>query len=91
MTDTQRDLFDGATFEPARDGERLARQMADVTACMTDGRWHTLAEIAEATGHPEASVSARIRDLRKSRWGNRTVQRRFDSPSSLWRYRLVPI
>jgi hypothetical protein len=44
---------------------------------MRDGRWYTLAAIAKALGYPEASISARLRDLRKPRFGAHTVNRRY--------------
>lgn len=54
----------GETFVPDRDGKRLAVQALDVFNLMKDGQWRTLDQISEATGHPPASVSARLRDLR---------------------------
>lgn len=67
---------DGATFDQALDGARLHRQHNRVLAVMRDGCWHTLPELAAATGDPEASISARIRDLRKERFGSYIVDRR---------------
>lgn len=76
---------DGETFDVARDGKRLNAQAADVFRLMQDGKWRTLADIADATGHPEASVSARLRDLRKVGY---TVDREYVS-RGLWRYRVA--
>jgi DNA-binding Lrp family transcriptional regulator len=58
---------------------------------MVDGQWRTLAEIAEATGAPEASVSARLRDLRKRKFGGHVVARRprGDRALGLFEYQLV--
>jgi len=78
----------GETFDRARDGKRLNAQAADVFSYMQHGQWRTLADIAAATGHPEASVSARLRDLRKPSLGGYTVERRYIA-SGLWQYRLV--
>ena len=78
--------FDGPDLEPA-DHQRLARQLALVLALMRDGRWRTLREIAELTGAPEASVSARLRDLRKPAKGGYTVERRRVT-QGLYAYRL---
>lgn len=75
----------GETFDAARDGKRLSAQAADVYALMRDGRWRTLGDISEATGHPEASVSARLRDLRGA---GHTVERAYVS-RGLWRYRVT--
>lgn len=82
------DLFDGFTYEPKRDESRLFRQLRAVRAVLADGLWHTLPEIEKATGHPQASVSARIRDLRKDRWGAHIVVREHVR-NGLHRYRLV--
>ena len=78
---------DGETFNYARDARRLAGQHARVLAFMRDGWWHTLAEISERTGDPEASVSARLRDLRKPRFGSHVIEREYVQ-RGLWRYRL---
>jgi hypothetical protein len=84
----QGDLFGGETFDPKRDTSRLFRQLQLVRAQMADGLWHTLGELEIATGYPQASISARIRDLRKERWGSHVVVREFVR-RGLWRYRLV--
>lgn len=82
--------FDGATFVAAQDGPRLNAQLTRVRNCMQDGQWRTLAEIAEITGDPQASVSARLRDLRKARWGSHQVDRRSrgERKSGLFEYRI---
>lgn len=79
---------DGETYDHARDGARLAGQHARVKALMRDGRWRTLAMIALETRDPEASVSARLRDLRKKRFGSHEVERRHVR-DGLFEYRLV--
>ena len=47
--------FDGSTYSPALDGPRLTSQLARVKELMSDGRWRTLQEIADAVlqAHPE--------------------------------------
>jgi hypothetical protein len=55
---------------------------------MTDGRWWTLSELAERCGGTEAAISARIRDLRKAKFGGGVVERERVS-GGLWRYRVV--
>ena len=80
--------FDGATYERPRDHIRLGKQAKRVWGVLLDGEWHTLHEIAKTTGDPEASISARIRDLRKVKFGGHVVERDFVS-NGLWRYRLV--
>jgi hypothetical protein len=68
--------FDGADYSPKHDQVRLAKQTLRVFSAMKDGKWRTLGEIAALTGDPEASISARLRDLRKERFGGHTVNRR---------------
>src|SRR4029077_9710255 len=60
---------DGATYEPEFDEERLRGQWRRVFWAMRDGGWRTLAEVSRVTGDPEASISARLRDFRKARFG----------------------
>ena len=81
--------FDGATYQPARDYARLQSQLGRVYRVLQGGRWLTLPEIARLTGDPEASISARIRDLRKDKWGGLTVDHRVrEGHAGLWEYRL---
>ena len=86
---TQRGLFDGATFDPALDGTRLRTLLMRVHKLMGDGEWRTLKRIVLAVGGSEAGVSARLRDLRKARWGAHTVEReRHPDGGGLWVYRV---
>ncbi len=55
----------GSTFNQEMDSERLLKQSGRVFEFVKSGRWLTLREISDATGDPEASVSARLRDLRR--------------------------
>lgn len=68
--------FDGKTFDPALDENRLEKQLGRVYACAIDGKWRTLNEISLVTGDPEASVSSRLRDLRKEKFGSYQIERR---------------
>jgi hypothetical protein len=79
--------FDGTTYDPARDAARLGGQLQRVFDLMRDGEWRTLAEVARAVGGTEAAVSARLRDLRKPRFGSHTVERQHVS-GGLWQYRM---
>jgi hypothetical protein len=81
--------FDGATFDIGRDEARLGRQLDRALALMQDGAWRTLRQIADAAGGSEASVSARLRDLRKFRFGAYRVLRQ-DRGGGLWVYRVLP-
>lgn len=69
-------IFDGATFDPEKDTIRLSGQLAEVYNLMRDGRYRTLAEIRNVVSGSEAGISARLRDLRKRKWGGFTVNRR---------------
>lgn len=88
MIELQNAHFDGATFDPSRDGARLAEQAQAVFAIMKDGQFRTLSHISRMTGAPEASVSARLRDLRKPRFGGHTVNRQY-LRRGLYQYQLL--
>jgi hypothetical protein len=77
--------FDGSDLD-ADDEERLTGQALRVFAIMSDGQWRTLREIATATGDPEASVSARLRDFRKPPHIHDVDRRKHHG--GLWEYRL---
>lgn len=80
---------DGETFVRERDRVRLNNQAYRVWKSMRPGGWMTLRDIAKFTGDPEASISARIRDLRKPEFGGHTIETRYVS-RGLHKYRLVP-
>ena len=77
--------FLGATFDATRDGKRLNEQSQRVHDAMIDGVERGLNQIATLTGDPEASISARLRDLR--RYGFK-VDRRYVE-RGLWLYRVT--
>ena|SRR5436305_12097121 len=80
----------GSTYDPELDEVRLNKQAQDVWRAMRDGCWRSLKTISLITGHPEASISARLRDYRKDRFGSHFVDRERIEDSGLFRYRLVP-
>lgn len=82
-------MFDGKTYDPERDEDRLKTQLFSVWGLMRDGKWRTLEEISHAVYCPEASVSARLRDFRKRKFGGHTVERAYVS-RGLFKYRLIP-
>jgi hypothetical protein len=65
--------FNGSDYDHGRDSGRLTRQHERVLAVMQDNKPHTLSEISEITGDPEASVSAQLRHLRKPRFGGHHI------------------
>lgn len=71
------------------DINRLNAQTKKVYNVIKNGKWITLPELAKKTGSPEASVSARLRDLRKPQFGALTVERRRNKAQGLYEYRLV--
>lgn len=83
--------FDGPDLL-ASDVQRLGSQLERVKQAMNNGSWWTLAELATAVNGSEAGVSARLRDLRKPRFGGYRVERRRIVKWSLglWQYRLLP-
>lgn len=80
--------FDGHTFSDALDSTRLTKQYLQVFALMCDGQWRTLEDIATWVGASTQSVSARLRDMRKPRFGGHTVERE-RIEGGLYRYRLT--
>lgn len=58
--------FSGATFDYDRDYERLGKQMRRVLDFMVSerGYWQTLHGMSLELGYPEASISARLRQMR---------------------------
>jgi hypothetical protein len=82
--------FNGADYDPALDDRRLEKQLGRVYDCMSDGRWHTLADIEGVTHDPQASISAQLRHLRKDRFGAYIVERRRRETVGTWEYRLLP-
>jgi hypothetical protein len=84
--------FNGATYDPAFDNERLEKQLGRVYSCMIDGQWRTLGEIEAITKDPQASISAQLRHLRKERFGSYIIERRHrgDRANGLYEYRVLP-
>ena len=89
--------FGGRTYEDKLDGPRLTAQLERVREYMLAKfpDWRTLAEISKYlerlynTKFPEASISARLRDLRKKKFGGYTVKgkRREDKEQNgTWEY-----
>ncbi len=86
---TEPSFFDGITYDPDLDHDRLKTLLGRVRELMSDGTWRTLADIRQACGGSEAGVSARLRDLRKERFGKHRVERRRKT-EGLWEYRVEP-
>ena len=67
---------DGATYDAQLDKVRLNKQQQRIFEVMRDGNFRSLETIADMTGDPEASISARLRDFRKAKFGAFRVERR---------------
>jgi hypothetical protein len=80
--------FDGKTYDEKRDQDRLSRQYKRVFELMKDGEWRTLRAVAEVLEDPESSIGARLRDMRKDRFGGHTVLRQY-LMAGVFKYRLV--
>lgn len=83
--------FSGADYDEEKDGRRLTGQILRVFEVMQDQKWRTLGELAALSGAPESSASAQLRNLRKTRFGGHTVNRRprGDRAHGLYEYQLV--
>lgn len=80
--------FDGKTYSPTLDHARLTGQLGAVYDVMKDGQWYALWQIQDRVKGSESSIGARIRDLRKEKFGGHTVERKRKAGGS-WQYRLV--
>ncbi len=83
--------FDGETYNSKLDKDRLNSQMERVKWLMRDAKWRTLKQIRAFAHGTEAACSARLRDLRKERFGGHQVDRRRtgDPESGLFEYRVI--
>lgn len=83
-------LFDGPNYSDQHDAVRLSGQLARVFETMRDQVWRTVPELAEIIGGSHTGISARLRDLRKAKFGGHTVdsRRRGDPRAGVWEFRL---
>jgi len=65
----------GPAYDPALDGQRLAKQHERIRDYMLASGWRTLSEISQALGYPESSISAQLRHLRKAQFGSYVVRK----------------
>ncbi len=79
--------FDGPDLTPD-DTIRLSTALGRVHSLMADGEWRTLEDIAATCGCSVQGASARLRDLRKDRFGGFTVERQRVA-GGLWEYRVA--
>ena len=69
--------FDGDDYVTDRDSVRLTSQLDKVRVYMEGADYLTVQQISADIQQPEPSVSAQIRNLRKDRFGARTVNREY--------------
>lgn len=85
--------FSGYTYCRELDEARLTSLLRKVLwNLLRSGSWWTLAQLRERCGGSEAGISARIRDLRKPRFGGFRIEhrrRQGAEKSGLWEYRLA--
>jgi hypothetical protein len=70
----------------------LAPDDAGDDAAFMQSGWMTLRELSELTGYGEASISAQLRHLRKTKFGGYVVAKRRRGPAKsdgLWEYRIA--
>lgn len=85
----KKNAFGGSTYEPSHDYARLTQQLKDVFDLMKDGRWRTIGEICDhLPTYPQQSISARLRDLRKEKYGAHTVDRERVA-GGMFQYRVI--
>ncbi len=83
--------FDGITYDRKLDRPRLQHQIDALKLYLSqDGGWHTLESLSGNLGYPMQSISARLRDLRKPKFGGYEIaRRRVPGQRGLWEYSLV--
>jgi len=76
--------------ETATTTPRLSKQLEAVKNLMADRVWRTLPDIQSAIPLEAStqSISARLRDLRKKKFGNFLVEKRSTGSEGLYEYRL---
>ena len=80
--------FDGETYDEELDGERMTTQLELVREIMSDQGWHRILEVANRVDCSESGAAARIRDLRKEKFGAwNIVRRRVAHGNGLHEYR----
>ncbi len=81
-------IFNGSDYQPRRDNTRLMHQHKLVFDLMKDAKWRSLKDIEYLIKQPQASISAQLRHLRKSRFGGHTLNKRYVN-NGLYEYQLI--
>ena len=92
---TESPRFDGVTYRKQRDQVRLGTQLSIVLSCLIDGDPWAISDIRDVienkTGKPasESGITARIRDLRKERFGGYRIDRIAPEHGGTWHYQMI--
>lgn len=68
--------FDGESYDRSRDQARLTSQLERVREILSDKQWHRLPDLKRTLNTTSSGVDARIRDLRKRRFGGYEIERK---------------
>ncbi len=91
VNNTQR-RFNGPVYDPAKDNQRLEKQIGRVFDIMKDGKKRSLQRIQadieskHKIKDPESSISAQLRHLKKPRFGGYTVNKERATDGGTWVY-----
>ena len=88
LFDPPRPHFEGSDYVPKLDHKRLSTQLDKIIDLMLDGKYRTLAEIEDALGYPQASISAQLRNAKKAKHGGYTLNKQRRKLQGLFAYQL---
>lgn len=79
------------TYEARLDKDRLDTMLGRVFMLMKDAKWRTVPEIAAVVPGSHTGISARLRDLRKEKFGGHILnrRRRGEPEDGLWEFQLL--
>jgi len=89
----QNNAFNGSDYKPELDEKRLTTQIQKIFNIMKDGEYRGLTAIKELlnTNAGEASVSAQLRNLRKTSGGSHELlkKRTGEPKNGYWIYKII--
>jgi hypothetical protein len=68
--------FDSGIVLTEKEQNGLTDQLDNIFNVLSDGLWHTVAEVAGIFGYQHTSVDAQFRNLRKEKFGGWNVARK---------------
>jgi len=92
---TNKNCFDGAFFDFEIDHSRLTKQMGLIFLVILDGKFKSVIQIQEEILNrfykrcAQTSISAILRDFRKTKWGEHTVNTRRVKDTGLFEYQFI--